>query len=281
MNESLPIIQINLALDVIGPALLILVVIGMYIGHFAGNVMTGRARKRFKLWQWPEHVELPSLIRRSMHLMLVSSMVVLMVSGMYIRFTFELPFGNRTTIKYIHYVAAFAITMIFFVRIGYAFLHASKDYREFALTKKDMMAFVPTLKYYAFMAKSKPHVAIYNPMQKASYGLMVPTLIFIQLVTGLALLFSPQLLGWLASSVGGLALARVYVRIVHYFVTWVVGAFMFAHIYLAITEDLPALLFFFFGMKPHAIKERRLKSGEENPEQHLNTDAGHDAPHDG
>ncbi|MBS3909758.1 MAG: cytochrome b/b6 domain-containing protein [Actinobacteria bacterium] len=281
MNESLPIIQINLALDVIGPALLVLVIIGMYVGHFTGNVMTGRARKRFKLWQWPDHVELPSLVRRSMHLMLVGSMVVLMVSGIYIRFPFELPFGNRTTIKYLHYVAAFAVTAIFFIRIGYAFLHKSKDYREFALTKKDMTAFVPTLKYYAFMAKSKPHVATYNPMQKASYGLMVPTLIFIQIVTGLALLFSPQLLGWPASSVGGLALARVYVRTVHYFVTWVVSAFMCAHIYLAITEDLPALLFFFFGIKPHDLKERRNKSGEEDRAENTNTEVAHDAHHEG
>ncbi|MDP2212185.1 MAG: cytochrome b/b6 domain-containing protein [Candidatus Aquicultor sp.] len=281
MNESLPIIQINLALDVIGPALIVFVIIGMYVGHFTGNVMTGRARKRFKLWQWPEHVELPSLVRRSMHLMLVGSMIMLIVSGMYIRFPFELPFGNRTTIKYVHYVAAFAVTAIIFIRIGYAFLHKSKDYREFALTKKDMMAFVPTLKYYAFMAKSKPHVATYNPMQKASYGLMVPTLIFIQIATGLALLFSPQLLGWLASSVGGLALARVYVRIVHYFVTWVVGAFMCAHIYLAITEDLPALLFFFFGIKPHDLEERRNKSGEGDRAENTNTEAAHDAHHEG
>lgn len=250
MHQQLPINQFNIWLDLGGPTLLILVFVGMYIGDFSMKVITGRARKRYIDWEWPVHSELPCCVRRKAHLTLVIGMILLMLTGLYIRFPFQLPIGNRMAVKYLHYAVAIVLTVLFIFRICYAFLHPNKDYRELAITKKDIKVLIPTLKYYGFLAHSKPHVANYNPLQKSTYGYMIPIFLFLQIVTGYALIFSTQSLGWIAPHVGGLAMARAYVRISHYALNWFFIVFMVSHIYLALTEDLPAFLYFFFNIKP-------------------------------
>jgi len=60
-------VQLNTFLDFAGIVLLVIVFVALYIVHFGGDIITGRARKRFIKWQWSLH-ELPTGIRRSFHL---------------------------------------------------------------------------------------------------------------------------------------------------------------------------------------------------------------------
>ncbi len=221
----------------------------MYIVHFGGNVITGRARKRFIEWNWSLH-ELPTGIRRYLHLVHAISILVLVVTGIYLRFPIPLPIGNRMAVKYLHYALAIIATIFFAAAVINAFIGKSKPYKEFAFSKRDLKAALPTIKYYTFLATSKPHVANYNPLQKAIYGIMVPFLMVMQIATGFALLFTPEMLGWAVPLTGGLAVARVYTRLSHYIINWLFLLFLAAHIYLTITEDLPGLLYLFFGIQP-------------------------------
>jgi Ni/Fe-hydrogenase 1 B-type cytochrome subunit len=249
-------------LDFAGVVLLVLVFLAMYIMHFGGNVITGRARKRFIEWQWSLH-ELPTGIRRFFHLVHAISILTLVVTGIYLRFPIQLPIGNRMGVKYLHYAAAIIATVFFVAAVLNAFISRNKPYKEFAFSMRDIKAALPTIKYYIFMASSKPHVANYNPLQKAIYGVMVPSLMVMQVATGFALLFSPQMLGWAVPLTGGLAIARVYTRLVHYIINWFFILFLAVHIYLTITEDLPGLLYLFFGIPPVS------KGQPDNAEVHI------------
>jgi Ni/Fe-hydrogenase b-type cytochrome subunit len=246
----IPLSQINIWIDFIFFSLLALVILGMYIGHLTGNIIVGRAKKRFVKWEWPAHEHPAPFATRFMHLTHVLGMITLGLTGLYIRFPFPIVIGNRLTIKYIHYLAAVIVTVNFIARIWYAFFSKHRDYKEFALTRKDLRVLLPTVMYYGFMAPSKPHIAKYNPMQKATYGYMFPTLLFFQILTGFSLIFYSYLLAPIAPLVGGVAIARVYVRLVHYVINWLLILITMAHVYLSLTEDLPAFLHFFFGIEP-------------------------------
>lgn len=241
--------QLNTFLDFAGIVLLVIVFVALYIVHFGGDIITGRARKRFIKWQWSLH-ELPTGIRRSFHRIHAISILALAATGIYLRFPIQLPIGDHTSIKYLHYAMAIIATVFFAAAVLNAFISRNKPYKEFAFSKRDAKAVLPTIKYYIFMASSKPHVANYNPLQKAIYGFMVPFLMVMQIATGFALLFSPQMLGWAVPLTGGLEIARVYTRFAHYLVNWFFILFLSVHIYLAITEDLPGLLYLFFGVRP-------------------------------
>lgn len=246
----LPLSQINIWVDFIFFSLLALLVLGMYVGHLTGNILMGRAKKRFIEWEWPAHEHPAPFATRFMHLIHVCGMITLGLTGLYIRFPFPIAIGNRLIFKYIHYIAAGVVTVNFIARIWYAFFSRHRDYKEFALTRRDLRVLVPTLMYYGFMAPSKPHIAKYNPMQKATYGYMFPILLSLQILTGFSLIFYSYILAPLGPSIGGIALARVYVRLAHYIINWLLILVTFAHVYLSLTEDLPAFLHFFFGIEP-------------------------------
>ncbi len=275
IGGGVSIVQLNIWLDFAGLVFLACVFLAMYIVHFGGNIITGRARKRFIEWQWSLH-ELPTGRRRYLHLVHALSILALTVTGIYIRFPIQLPIGNRTGVKYLHYAAAIIATVFFAAAATNAFIGKNKPYKEFAFSKRDVKAALPTIKYYVFLATSKPHVANYNPLQKAIYGIMVPFLMVGQIVTGFALLFSPQMLGWAVPFTGGLAVARVYVRLSHYVINWFFLLFLAAHVYLTITEDLPGLLYLFFGVQPVSNKQPETAVEPSGPQPPIY--AGFDAP---
>ena len=71
-------------------------------------------------------------------------------------------------------------------RLWYAFCSRQRDYREFAVTKRDITTAPKVILYYIFVKPSKPHLGKYNVMQKGTYILFVPLLI-VQAITGLHL----------------------------------------------------------------------------------------------
>lgn len=245
--------QLNVWIDAVFTSLYVVVLLGLS-AHFLGNILTGRAKRRFIEWQWPHHEGAPiPLLPKVLHFQHVAAMVLLAVSGLYIRF----PFfdGGRTFMRWVHYVAMIVVVVNLVWRLWYAFASTRRDYREFALTSKDITTAPKVVLYYIFVKSSKPHLGKYNVMQKGTYILFVPLLI-VQAFTGFALLTmtlpiidaSPReiLVGWwLGALVGSVDLAGWWARTIHYIITWLFIILTTIHAYLSCTEDLPAFLSFF------------------------------------
>jgi len=270
--SAIGLIEFNVWLDVVFFALYGVVLVGLF-GHFIGNIVTGRAKRRFFGWEWPEHEGPPvPTLPKFLHIQHVTCMILLAISGMYIRFPFFS--GGRWAMRYVHYVAMVVVVANLIWRLWYAFGSRRRDYREFALTKQDIVTAPKVILYYIFVKKSKPHLGKYNVMQKGTYILFVPLLI-VQAITGFALLtyqipfvgISPRdaIVGWwLGVLVGSTDLAGWFARTTHYIVNWLFIILTTVHVYLSVTEDFPAFLSF-FGM---GFLDKRHGSDEGHGEGH-------------
>ncbi len=248
--------QINVWIDVVFTVLYVVIVVALS-GHFLGNILTGRAKRRFSGWEWPEHEGGPiPAMPKLLHFQHVAAMIALGISGMYIRFPFFN--GGRTFMQWVHYIAMIVVIVNLIVRLWYAFGSRRRDYREFAISKRDLTTAPKVILYYIFVKPSKPHLGKYNIMQKGTYILFVPLLI-IQAITGLMLwrLMLPIVDVSFQQLVAGLigATGVWWVRTAHYLINWLFIVLTTIHVYLSVTEDLPAFLDFFglsFLDRPHA-----------------------------
>lgn len=248
------IVDLNVWLDVVFSVLYPVIVLAL-TAHFLGNILSGRAKKRFVGWQWPHHDGPPiPTLPKFLHFQHVACMFILGFTGMYIRFPFFTLAGARTGMRWLHYIAMVVVTINVVWRVWYAFWSRQRDYREFAITRQDIVTAPKVVLYYIFVKPSKPHLGKYNVMQKGTYILFLP-LMLIQAFTGFSLVVTPFLfglsprdilLGWnLGALVGSTDLAGWYMRITHYVINWLFIILTTIHAYLSMTEDLPAFLNFF------------------------------------
>jgi Ni/Fe-hydrogenase 1 B-type cytochrome subunit len=244
--------SVNIWLDVIFSTLLVVLLLG-FVAHYIGSILSGRWKKKWLAGEWPVHEEPhPPALPKFIHFVHMVMMIVLAFTGMYIRFPFF--YGGRTTMRYIHYIAMVVVGVSFLWRIWYAFYSKARDYKEFAVGKKDLGSMLGVLMYYTYMSNSKPHVAKYNVMQKLAYDAFLVLMVF-QGLTGICLLTMPlPLLGvsprylmtfWWADLVGGIAMAGAWMRVAHYTINWLFIIITLVHVYLACTEDVPVALDFF------------------------------------
>jgi Ni/Fe-hydrogenase 1 B-type cytochrome subunit len=244
--------EVNVWLDVIFFTLYPVMLIALTV-HFLGNVLTGRAYRRFIKWQWPEHEgPEPKALPKFMHFQHLVCIGLLVLSGLYIRFPFFT--GGRPLMQVVHYFAMTVVVLNLFWRLWYAFSSRVRDYREFAINRRDLSTLPQVVAYYIFIKPSKPHLGKYNIMQKGTYILFVPMLI-VQAICGLALLTKPVIYGWspqdavigwwLGPLLGSTALAGAWARILHYLINWLFIIFVTIHVYLSVTEDFAAFLIFF------------------------------------
>lgn len=246
--------EIMVWLDGIFVAVFFALVAGITV-HFLLSIPIGRFRKKYVLGKWPEHDHRAPFIRKFLHFQHVAAMAVLAISGLYIHF----PFfdGGRTPMRWIHYVAMVIVIVNYVWRLWYAFFSRTRDYRRFVVGRRDIESTFKVLKYYAYLADSKPHIDEFNVMQKLTYTLFA-ILMGVQALTGLALITDPILFGasprealvgwWLGPLVGGTAMAGAWMRVLHYVINWLFIILTTVHLYLALNEDMPIALDF-FGVK--------------------------------
>lgn len=241
--------------------------------HFFVGMPKGRFRKKWIEWKWPDHDHRAPFLPKLMHWVHLACMIALAASGLYIRFpTYA---GWRTPMRYIHYVAMTIVLLNLFWRIWYAFFAKDRDWKKFAVGRRDMQSMGGVAMYYAYLSNSKPHVAEYNVMQKLTY-LVFLGLMLLQGFTGLALLTQPILFGysprevlvgwWLGAMLGDVAIAGAWIRVVHYAINWLFIIITTVHFYLALNEDLLISLDF-FGFKrypDHLIEEAKAKAHAEH-----------------
>jgi Ni/Fe-hydrogenase b-type cytochrome subunit len=264
------VLTLNVWIDVLFTTLWLAMLVGL-AAHFLGNVVSGRARRRFLNGEWPHHEGGPiPATPKILHFQHVSAMIALAISGLYIRFPWLLPFLHgeyaRWAMRWVHYVAMIVVIVNLIVRLWYAFRSTRRDYREFVITMRDITTAPMVIAYYLFLIppEKKPHLGKYNVMQKVTYQTFVPLLI-VQAITGLALLtytipltetltlfghagITPRdlLVGWwLGPLAGSTDLAGWYARTLHYLVSWLFIVLTTVHVYLALSEDFPAFQDFF------------------------------------
>ncbi|MBW6467708.1 MAG: cytochrome b/b6 domain-containing protein [Coriobacteriia bacterium] len=276
MSAIVSLTQLNIWLDVAFTSLYAVVLVALVI-HFLGSIPKGRFRKKFILKKWPEHDHAPGTQPKLLHHTHMLMMIVLAISGLYIRF----PFfdGGRTAMRYIHYFAMIVVTINLIWRLWYAFFSKQRDWREFAITKDDAKSALGVILYYSYISNSKPHTSSkYNVMQKFSYQFFL-VLMLMQVYTGFALVFTPIFWGysprdilvgwWLGVFVGSTDLAGWYARTAHYVINWLFIIMTTVHVYLSATEDVPVTLDFFF------VKDLEIKGGHGHaPEPHAVPAAG-------
>lgn len=271
-------VQFNIWLDTV--FVIIYVCVWLFLGwHFAMSIIKGRFRKSFIEGHWPEHDSRPPALPKFLHAQHMIMMIVLGISGMYIRFPYFS--GGRIAMRYIHYFAMIVVTINLVWRIWYAFWSKARDYKEFAIGKKDVASLGGILKYYGYLSNEKPHVAKYNVAQKGSYFLFLVMMVFM-VFTGFSLVTSQFIFGysprdilvgwWLGALVGSTDLAGWYMRMFHYVLNWAFIIMTTVHVYLSATIDIPCTLDF-FGIKEMPINPDAHGHGHDD-----HGDAGHDAP---
>lgn len=236
--------ELNVWLDVVFTSLYVVIVIALS-GHFLGNILTGRAKRRFgKEWAWPHHDSHPPFLPKFLHFTHVASMIALGASGLLIRY----PQFDRSPMRVVHYVFMIIVVINLVWRLWYAFGSRQRDYREFAITQRDITTAPKVILYYIFVKPSKPHLGKYNVMQKMTYTLFVPLLIA-QAFTGFALwrvefpIVDVSLYGLTAGIIG--ANGIFILRTAHFIINWLFIILTTIHVYLSVTEDFPAFLDFF------------------------------------
>ncbi|HVJ47805.1 Ni/Fe-hydrogenase, b-type cytochrome subunit [Desulfitobacterium sp.] len=178
------------------------------------------------------------LFDRLSHFINLINFLVLITTGLLIHSPF--PGVPMNLVRNLHFIFMYLLIINGIVRFYYAILGKYKDYDTFLLTKQDIETFWPQIKYYLFMGKH-PRTGKYNPLQKLAY-LALPLLTVFQAITGL-ILYRPEKLGSLATSIGGLAA----VRGIHYVVMWLFIAIIAVHVYLVFTEAYEMFLLMFLG----------------------------------
>ena len=240
----------NIWADVIA-TFMVVVAVSFWLYQLAGNAVTGRFRRKFVGKEWPHHEKTIPLLPRALHGTHVAAMIVLAFSGLYLRFPFFS--GGREVLRNAHYVAMYIFLAIFVLRVYYAYV---RDSAEFRISIRDILNAPRVLLYYMFFRRSYPHLGKYNVMQKFTYGIAFPLLIVVQAYTGFALIWPGVLLPWAGPLAGGLSAAAGWARLVHFLGSMSLIMLVSIHVCLAFVEDFPTLLVF-FGLTKQIDEEDR------------------------
>ncbi len=258
--------QLNMWADLLAVILVAAAFGQFWVMHLIGNILTGRMQERFIDGNWHPAPHLIPAAPKILHGTHLLGMITLGLSGLYIRVPFFA--GGRTPMRYIHYAAAYVVTINLIARFYYAY---QIDAKEFWPTKKDFLAMPTQMKYIGFMipVEKEPSFGKYNPMQRLTYGLMVPIPMVMMVVTGFSMIWPQVIVAPIGAFVGGVAAAAAYARVIHFVTAALLVMTTLIHAYLAITENFPGLLDF-FGIRPFT---------EEDVEAHHAAHGGHGAEH--
>ena len=192
------------------------------------------------LWGWPI---------RAMHWLAALSIVILVVTGLYIGKPYFVTSGDTGShylmgwMRALHFGAAALLVGTAIVRVYWLF--AGNKFERwkalFPVRPSDWVNLVKQVKYYLMIQPEKaPQYLGHNPLQQLSYTALYGVAV-LQVVTGFALYgqadpggFFFRAFGWLGPLFGGMPV----LRFVHHAATWVFCAFVPIHVYLAMRADL-------------------------------------------
>jgi Ni/Fe-hydrogenase 1 B-type cytochrome subunit len=186
---------------------------------------------------------------RACHWVFAASIVVLAVTGAWIRSPFWLFGLDMAQVRYVHYTFMYVLPIAFAVRVYWAFLgrgsallpdtrRVGRDFHNFGPQRENKGTLLSTAAYLVFLRRTRPRTAKYNGLEKGGY-VFWSLLLLVSVFSGFAiygLTYSWPVFQWATAMAGGLG----PMRDIHYLVMWVFVATSAVHVYLAIAEDLPA-----------------------------------------
>lgn len=178
------------------------------------------------------------LTERIVHWLMAGSVIVLIVTGLQVRFPGCMQWWSMNTARFLHFVFMY---LFIFSWLFHLYHTLAVEFHEEITGWRDIRKIPQVLKYYLFMSDEHPLFVKYNALQKAGYN-MLEVLILIQVVTGICLYWPTRLMG-LTDLLGGL----MAVRIVHDFMNYVFISFIIVHVYLVVLEDIRNLWAMFHG----------------------------------
>jgi Ni/Fe-hydrogenase 1 B-type cytochrome subunit len=174
------------------------------------------------------------------------AMFFLVLSGFYIHY--PIVGGMMGLARGTHFFWMFVLIINLIVRLVLMFFvkdgimpdtrEVDYDYKNWLPQAANRHQLIPWIKYYLFLKKDHPISAKYGVLQKIAY-IMTPFLILAAAYTGFCLwgptsglpFFQAGTI-WVANHLGGGG-DPMGIRIVHYWIMWVILIFTAAHVYLA------------------------------------------------
>ena len=197
-------------------------------------------------FQWVYLWELPT---RVMHWAAAVSIVVLVVTGLYIGKPYFVTGGEASShflmgwVRFLHFSAAAVLITTALVRIYWLF--AGNRFERlpalFPVRPRDWVNMVKQVKYYLLIKPEEaPQYLGHNPLQQLSYT-GIYALGALMVVTGLAMYGQSnpdgiwyRLFQWAVPLFGGIQI----VRFIHHVSTWLFLIFIPIHVYLAMRADV-------------------------------------------
>jgi Ni/Fe-hydrogenase 1 B-type cytochrome subunit len=226
--------------------------------------MESPERVRLYVWQVPVRVT---------HWVIVTCIVILSVTGVYIADPFLIPAGGNvmTAVRVIHIGTAIVFLVAGMVRT--LWLLVGNRFARWS-------AFIPTSRnqatelfrqagYYAFLRRELPKVLGHNQLAATAY-LALFGLLFIETITGFALdgiggaQPAGMIFGWLSDLLG-----PQFLRLVHHLCMWAILAIAIFHIYSCVLVDhieKNGLMSSIFSGYKFPTREEVLESRDGGPE---------------
>ena len=187
---------------------------------------------RVYVWQLPV---------RLAHWVIVVCLVVLSFTGVYIHRPFLVAVDSRAwtmgTMRFIHVLTGFVLMCALMWRFYWFFAgNRWSSWRQFIPLKKERRAGISKmLRYYLFLRWTPPEEVGHNALAGATYCVIYGLLV-LELLTGLALFDNVLGSGTLHSFIGWLPMLvnLQYLRMIHYGVMFLFGAFLIHHVYSAV-----------------------------------------------
>ncbi len=172
------------------------------------------------------------IFERITHWVLAFSVIILIVSGLSIRYPGSFGFKTMNGARYIHFIFMYALIFSTLFHIYHSFV---AEFKNDIFKPSDIKGLGPVIKYYLFLSDTLPPHEKYNALQKLTYNLLW-ILIILQALTGIVL-YVPLKFEGLTLLFGGLMSARV----LHDFLTYIFIAFIISHLYLVLSEGVSSV----------------------------------------
>ncbi len=174
------------------------------------------------------------LVVRIWHWVNAVGFIVLIITGIQIRYREIASFGTFKTAVGIHNFFGFIVVLDFFLWLAY-YVPTGKIRMYVPLNlKKFLTGALKQARYYGyglFIGEENPHHATadnkFNPLQQAAYFMIMLLLMPLQLISGVLLWDIKMFAHWIGL-LGGLKV----VDMVHVMVFFFLTAFLFVHVYL-------------------------------------------------
>jgi len=174
------------------------------------------------------------LVVRIWHWVNAVGFIVLIITGIQIRYREIASFGTFKTAVEIHNFFGFIVILDFFVWLAYYVLTGKIRMYVPLNLKKFLTGALKQALYYGyglFIGEENPHHATpdnkFNPLQQAAYFMIMLLLMPLQLISGVLLWDIKMFAHWIGL-LGGLKV----VDVVHVIVFFCLTAFLFVHVYL-------------------------------------------------